>query len=336
MGYFLQNDKGFLERYLGFLSKETKIQISGYKIKTQFIIDAGRVDVAIFWDDNGTEYSLFVEHKVWSSPWEHKDDEGIKKDQITTYCKYQEDHSIPGLINNFVVLISNYLIPGYSKDGKPLPSYLGNYTWSDISNLLTDHVNKSKQQNIIAVLEKEFIEFMRRENMAGFEDFSIAELSSIALYKSYEKKRNSLVTRIHQSFKEDAFKAYKLRIYYSWGGSNIGSENMGAIFHDAVGKNEYDVGMEASLWVFFGLSLNHDDTWFPKSLYAMIPDVIGGFAKWFDIPRELNDFKSRLGLDTWSKEQNEQFGLIVKTDNVSNWISVIKRESLLYFLQREP
>jgi hypothetical protein len=41
IGYFIRNDKAFLEKYLGLLLNEDNFQISNYKIETQFPIYTG-------------------------------------------------------------------------------------------------------------------------------------------------------------------------------------------------------------------------------------------------------------------------------------------------------
>jgi len=337
IAYIFQNDIAFLGIYLGFLLRRN-ILVDKFTIATQLPVSRGIIDVAITWIENDVRNSLFLEHKVWSSPWEYENDEGIKEDQITAYCKYQAEQTIPGVTNNYVALISNFLVPGYSKEEKMHDAYLGNFTWWDISRLLSEHIrgNNDQNQNALAKIEKEFVDFMRRKNMAGFEDFTLAELSSILFFRSYKEKLNSLVGRICETFKSKELDKYRLRKYESWRETESLRDYWGVIFHDGGKDAASTVAEEAGLWVFLGLFTNTEEDYFPKSADSNIPDIFGGIIKWFETAEEMSTVLSNLRTSQLLTGLEPQFNVSSKVGDrdSGNYIVIGKQESLLNFVQR--
>jgi hypothetical protein len=180
VSYLLQNDTNLLEKYLIMLSSiQNGGQRDNLKVLTQYPMDTGhRVDMAIFWSQNYTQYSIFVEHKVNSLPWEQEDSTGDVSTQIDKYCEYQQSKNSRKDITNFVALVSKFQIKGHSKDIVNRPNYLGNFTWRDVAELINKHIFTLSNLSIISHLEKEFVVFLRRNKMA-FENFTLSELGSI-------------------------------------------------------------------------------------------------------------------------------------------------------------
>lgn len=334
ISYIFQNDIAFLSTYLKFLLGKN-ILIDKFTVQTQLSVGCGRIDLVITWNENYSLNSLFLEHKVWSSPWEYENDDGIRQDQIDTYCNYQTARTKPGVSHNYVALISNFLVPGYSKEEKKHDAYLGNKTWWDISRLLSDHIKCNNDRNVLVKIEKEFVDFMRRQNMGGLEDFTLAELSSISFFESYEEKRISLLNRIQETFRDKELNKYKLLKYPAWGEGDIG-KRFGVIFHDGGENKAYNVGIEASLWFFLGLFTNSDDENFPKSTLSIIPDMFCGIIKWFETSKELSAIFSSLKASQILTGLDPQFKINTYMGDIpySHYIVISEQESLLNFVQR--
>lgn len=333
VAYLLQKDKTLLNRYLDRICSAHSTNRTDIEIKTQYTTDRGhRIDLAIFWTEAKKEYSLFVEHKIESFPWEEEDPEGTTETQIDAYCRYQDSKN--GYANpcNLVALFTRNQIEGYSKDEQRHASYLGNFTWSVVANLIKKGLNSRSTEMFL--LQEEFLNFMRRHDMAGFENFTIPELSAISFYKAYRKKRNSLGNEIIQHFKkrEDYFKAsYKLKRIDAKGEGNKGYRS-GVIFHDE-GKLD-----DASLWVIFGLSSAFDDPWSLEPLCneQKIPDIECAIYLWFESEKELKDFSKDMNLkkENWVKARNGYFELDISRKGNYWLLSLAKREPLTAFISK--
>ena len=333
VGYFLSNDEQLLKKYIERILRKDIAAAERVKIITQFPCDAGYIDLAIFWHEHGETHSLFVEHKIWSSPWEWEDDEGFENDQITVYCKYQEGRFAESDVNHHVALMSSYPLTGYSQeDKKELPAYLGNYTWWDMRDLLNNHTMNSNHP--MAKLERQFVDFMKEENMAGFDNFTMDELASLSPFEQYEEKRKGLANRIYQFCTPDAFKQYKTIKYYQSPTKQDMHGYWGAIYHD---YEEIKYPEEASFWIFVGLAFNENDEWYPKTSYSSqkIPEVQCFVGKWFDNEDQIKDFVKKNSLNKWSKEENKGFEFTSYSSHPVHYIALVKRDSLLHFLQKE-
>ncbi|MDY6824945.1 MAG: hypothetical protein SWH68_14290, partial [Thermodesulfobacteriota bacterium] len=182
-GYLLIKDKKLLEKYLSKLlcRQGGQVSVENYKVETQYTTESGRfIDLAIFWTTNHQYHSLFVEHKVWSAPWQGEDENEEVLNQIDEYCKYQETR---GPERNYLALVTVYPVTQFSKSENNFCCYLGNFTWGDIADLIRKHISSNKNVNVLNELGKEFINFLRSEKMAGFDDFKLDELAAISKFE---------------------------------------------------------------------------------------------------------------------------------------------------------
>jgi len=266
-------------------------------------------------------------------PSEYEDDDGIKQDQISTYCKFQKNKEEYYDTHSYVVMVSNYKIPGYSKNEKQLDHYLGNFTWQDVANVIKNHIKETINDNVLVKLEEEFLFFMKEENMA-FEDFKIAELSSIAFYKRFEGKRDALINRIQGNISDNVFSKYRLKKFPAWGKGELDTF-YGLIFHNAKGTGVNDVASDGSFWIAAGLFINEDMDWFPKSSDTSIPDVYCCTCKWFDSAKQLQEFANRKDIKLLLKTFEPHYEIIKFTAENNNYLAIMKSASLLDFILKE-
>lgn len=332
IGYLLNNDRKLLEQYLSLLLLRP-IKVENYKIETQYTTKCGRgrIDLAIFWTESYRHYTLFVEHKAWSAPWQGENKNGNIFTQIDSYCKYQETR---GSERNYVALVTVAPVPKFFKSENNFWCYLGNFTWRDIADLIQKHISSNKNVNMLNELGKEFINFLRSEKMAGFDDFNLDELSAISKFENFNTKRNSVadsIQRLH-SLSEEAFKKYNLKKYPVKGDRDM-EGIYGVIYHNADTNNCRGASEESKLWVLFGLyNVPEHDKWYPISLYPkdLIPDVSCSVFLWFNTIDQKNEFENRLSslsIEDFSSEQH--------ADGEVNYIALMNRKSLIEFIPLE-
>ena len=338
LAYLLRKDEDLAKHYLAFLLPDLmgshECPISPIDICTQYVVEKGhRIDMAIFWFYENNPYSLFVEHKIESFPWEQESSEGIKETQIDAYCKYQELKNMDSEKRNFVSLFSKVLVKGHSKDQKRFACYLGNYTWSDLVSLLVKDISSEG----IALLRNELANFMRRNDMAGFENFRLSELSSIKPYKDYKEKRNSLILHIIGYLKKNMEltllkKSHDFKITEAWG-EDTKHKRYGVFLHE--GKNLDQSGV----WIIFGISEAAGDQWTLEPTYSqeLIPDVECAVYFWFESEKEMKKLMDDLNITekSWIREENRDFELNTLRKKNYWLLTFIKKRSLLDFVGKD-
>lgn len=326
LAFLLDNDHCLLKLILSrFLCRKLG-ELENVSIKTQYVLDVGRIDMAIFWREYGDKYSLFIENKVWSEPWESSviDDDDEKKpcetNQISTYCKYQVARGR----GNYVVLISNSTSEKYS-----LPNflgssdvYLGNFFWRDIDNILYKHAIKCGENTFSYVYVNELSEFFRRQNMSGFRNFDVCELSSVSVYSSYKYKFKNLTCSIHNHFINlELTNKCLIKSKYS-------DEVLGVvIFHNGGKDTSKSAVDDASLWFMLGVCLLDND-WFIKPIVSGVPDVMCCVALWF---KDANDRENFIDENNIQISINETIQ-VTKDTLKDNALVFHTRKSLLCFM----
>jgi len=295
IAYLLGKDKELLNKYLTLLLKKD-IEVETYNIKTQYAIEAGRIDLAIFWKSNLTYYSLFVEHKVWSHPWQYEDENGGQNSQIDVYCKFQKE--VENSKHGHVALIT---VMPLSIDYNHDDCYLGNYTWWDISELIKKHIRQTN--SIYTGLQYEFIEFLRTNNMAGFDNFTVEELISVKNYNNLCSKCSSIATLINNKLPDNAFNGLN-KCFAN--GENVVGGSYGVIYNDTGNNSPSAAGRNAYLWVFFGLYFNNGlfKEYYPSPKFSddHIPDVSCSLMAWFKSPSLRDEFRDKTNMATKEME----------------------------------
>lgn len=334
IGYLLIKDKKLLEEYLSKIlyRRGGQVSVENYKIETQYTTESGRfIDLAIFWTTNLQYHSLFVEHKVWSAPWQGEDENEEFLTQIDEYCKYQETR---GSERNYVALVTVYPVRQFSKSENNFCCYLGNFTWGDIADLIREHITSDKNESMLNELQNQFLNFLRSQKMAGFNDFKLDELAAISKFENFNSKRNSvaeLIQRLH-FLSEEGFSKFNLKKYPIKG--DIEMEDIyGVIYHDANTNNPKGISENSMVWVLFGLyNVPEHDKWYPISLYPkdLIPDVSCSVFLWFNTIDQKNEFENRI-----SSLSIEEFSSEKHADGEVNYIALMNRKSLVEFIPLE-
>jgi len=303
LAYLLRNESILLDRYLDLLCWRTECKRSKVEIKTQHTLSTGkRVDLACFWREADDTFSIFVEHKAWSSPWEIPSESGSIENQINHYCKFQFDQNQRiGMCNHFVALVSPYHFDGYTEDNSMnitdayTELYKGNLTWQDIEKLLVEQIDFA--QPSIKLLISEFIAFLRDNDMT-FDRYTDSELSSIKHQISYFRKLGSLNNIVVQDFGlimenlRSHFRLLRKDVY----GEYSRKGHRGIVLYDI------EPPEDARFWLFVGLSTLYesDVQWWPKLIMAreMIPDVEVRIYMSFDEEKARESFlDSQIGIN---------------------------------------
>ena len=307
-------------------------------VRTQERTTRGKfVDLIIRWQENGESYSLAVENKVWTKPWQELAESGeTLNSQIEEYCLYQNLRNVStGSDKHFTALVSPTPIKEFGKGQVRYCNYLGNIKWQDICHTLEEqieHMSNDHQKTFTS----ELVLFIKENNMNGFNGFKIDQLATIKSNEKYNQNILRLTEAIRDKFRE-SLQQEPCQLQYD--------EVWGEIKYDhsygIVLQNRGHYKMESPLIVFNGIATmpRGDSEWLPPLINNddAIPDVECAVCMTFDKLSERqafieeNDLEGNIDLRLAPYEQH-----FAQNDSLNEfWLTYTYRKSLLSFLNEK-